>query len=64
MQVLSDSDHCYCVILNAHDGAAFPSEKESYDSSSSNIAPLRTDANSGKIGNTKVWFQVLVVDFV
>ncbi|XP_057532479.1 uncharacterized protein LOC130810432 [Amaranthus tricolor] len=25
--VLSDADHCYCVVLNAHAGAAFPSEK-------------------------------------
>ncbi|CAH9119391.1 unnamed protein product [Cuscuta epithymum] len=25
--VLTDVDHCYCVILNAHDGAAFPAEK-------------------------------------
>ncbi|KAK9740480.1 hypothetical protein RND81_03G038800 [Saponaria officinalis] len=22
--VLSDTDHCYCVVLDAHDGAAFP----------------------------------------
>ncbi|EPS64461.1 hypothetical protein M569_10317, partial [Genlisea aurea] len=22
--VLTDADHCYCVLLNAHDGAAFP----------------------------------------
>ncbi|ONM00540.1 CW7 [Zea mays] len=27
-QVLSDPEHCYCVILNAHDGAAFPEESE------------------------------------
>ncbi|KAJ4795729.1 hypothetical protein LUZ62_046975 [Rhynchospora pubera] len=26
--VLSEEDHCYCVVLNAHDGAAFPSETE------------------------------------
>jgi len=26
--VLSDPEHCYCVILNAHDGAAFPEESE------------------------------------
>ncbi|XP_044510467.1 uncharacterized protein KIAA0930 homolog isoform X2 [Mangifera indica] len=52
--VLSDTDHCYCVLLNAHDGAAFPTEKESHDSSSSNNAPLRIDTNSGKMGNTKL----------
>uniref|UniRef100_A0A0E0M0P3 Uncharacterized protein n=1 Tax=Oryza punctata TaxID=4537 RepID=A0A0E0M0P3_ORYPU len=27
--VLSDPEHCYCVILNAHDGAAFPEDTES-----------------------------------
>ncbi|KAK8625918.1 hypothetical protein V6N13_057073 [Hibiscus sabdariffa] len=27
--VLTDTDHCYCVLLNALDGAAFPSEEES-----------------------------------
>ncbi|KAF3330999.1 hypothetical protein FCM35_KLT04353 [Carex littledalei] len=26
--ILSEVDHCYCVVLNAHDGAAFPSEIE------------------------------------
>ncbi|KAK9946364.1 hypothetical protein M0R45_011832 [Rubus argutus] len=25
--VLTETDHCYCVILNAHDGAAFPRAK-------------------------------------
>ncbi|KAK3131791.1 hypothetical protein QOZ80_6AG0511530 [Eleusine coracana subsp. coracana] len=33
--VLSDPEHCYCVILNAHDGAAFPEESEANNSSSS-----------------------------
>jgi hypothetical protein len=41
--VLSDPEHCYCVILNAHDGAAFPEETES-NNASSNIQP---GANSG-----------------
>ncbi|XP_078177527.1 CW7 isoform X2 [Carex rostrata] len=27
-KILSEVDHCYCVVLNAHDGAAFPSEIE------------------------------------
>lgn len=26
--VLTDPDHCYCVLLNAHDGAAFPQERK------------------------------------
>lgn len=52
--VLSDTDHCYCVILNAHDGAAFPNEKEARDSSSSNGSPMKTDMDSGKTRNAKL----------
>ncbi|KAH9690430.1 CW7 [Citrus sinensis] len=52
--VLSDTDHCYCVILNAHGGAAFPSEKEANNSSSSNSSPMKTDMDSGKTRNAKL----------
>uniref|UniRef100_A0A7N2RF39 Uncharacterized protein n=1 Tax=Quercus lobata TaxID=97700 RepID=A0A7N2RF39_QUELO len=63
--VLTEIDHCYCVLLNAHGGAAFPSEdahcgaassseKESQDSSSSDTSSLRVDTNSGKTKNTKL----------
>lgn len=55
MQVLTDTDHCYCVLLNALDGAAFPIEKNTNDSSSSNKLPLRVDTNSLKSKNSKVW---------
>lgn len=65
IQVLTEIDHCYCVLLNAHGGAAFPSddaqcgaasasEKESQDSSSSDTSSLRVDTNFGKTKNTKV----------
>ena len=54
MQVLTDTDHCYCVLLNALDGAAFPNEKDTNDSSSSNKLPLRVDTNSMKTKNSKV----------
>ncbi|KAM7266343.1 hypothetical protein ACFE04_004240 [Oxalis oulophora] len=37
--VLTEEDHCYCVLLNAHDGAAFPSEKQTSGGSSSNSGP-------------------------
>ncbi|XP_050884859.1 uncharacterized protein LOC127087990 isoform X2 [Lathyrus oleraceus] len=38
--VLTEKDHCYCVVLNAHDGVAFPSEKVSNDcSTSDNSSP-------------------------
>ncbi|XP_043809332.1 uncharacterized protein KIAA0930 homolog isoform X2 [Manihot esculenta] len=52
--VLTETDHCYCVLLNAHDGAAFPSEKESPDNSSSGNTPLNVDSNSGKTKNSKL----------
>ncbi|XP_039069890.1 uncharacterized protein KIAA0930 homolog isoform X2 [Hibiscus syriacus] len=52
--VLTDTDHCYCVLLNAHDGAAFPSETETNDSCSSNKLPLRVNANSMMMKNCKL----------
>ncbi|XWS21311.1 hypothetical protein CRYUN_Cryun30bG0044900 [Craigia yunnanensis] len=52
--VLTDTDHCYCVLLNALDGAAFPSEKDINDSSSINKLPLRVDTNSMKNKNSKL----------
>ncbi|TYI52027.1 hypothetical protein E1A91_D12G217500v1 [Gossypium mustelinum] len=53
-QVLTETDHCYCVLVNALDGAAFPSEKDTNDSSSSNKVPLRVDTNSMKTKNSKL----------
>ncbi|KAI9200114.1 hypothetical protein LWI28_002933 [Acer negundo] len=52
--VLSDTDHCYCVLLNAHDGAAFPNGKEPHESNSSNNSPLRVDTGSGNTRNSKL----------
>ncbi|CAA3022906.1 Hypothetical predicted protein [Olea europaea subsp. europaea] len=49
--VLNDTDHCYCVLLNAHDGAAFPSELGEQVSSSG--TSLRTDKSPGKM-NSKI----------
>ncbi|GAB2269581.1 hypothetical protein Dimus_004503 [Dionaea muscipula] len=51
--VLSDTDHCYCVLLNAHEGAAFPIETLAHDSSSSNSSS-ETHSESGTKNNTKV----------
>ncbi|XP_044435758.1 uncharacterized protein [Triticum aestivum] len=44
--VLSDPEHCYCVILNAHDGAAFPEESESSNVGSN----IQSGINSGSSG--------------
>ncbi|KMT19076.1 hypothetical protein BVRB_1g014740 isoform B [Beta vulgaris subsp. vulgaris] len=49
--VLSDPDHCYCVVLNAHGGAAFPSEKPEHEV----IEKLqKTEGDSRKTNKTKV----------
>ncbi|CAL5349008.1 hypothetical protein CsSME_00035744 [Camellia sinensis var. sinensis] len=52
--VLTDTDHCYCVLLNADGGAAFPSEKPAQDCSSSDISSLRTDTGSEQTNKTKL----------
>ncbi|GKV10400.1 hypothetical protein SLEP1_g21770 [Rubroshorea leprosula] len=52
--VLTDTDHCYCVLLNVLDGPAFPREKEVDAGSSSNNLPLRVETNSEKIHNSKL----------
>ncbi|KAF5461950.1 hypothetical protein F2P56_018008 [Juglans regia] len=57
--VLTETDHCFCVLLNANDGAAFPSndanhaaksssEKELQDCSSSNNSSSRVDTTLTK----------------
>ncbi|CAL5411359.1 unnamed protein product [Camellia sinensis] len=61
--VLIDTDHCYCVILNADGGAAFPSEKTAQDCSSSDISSLKINTGSGKTEKTKdlsiiEWFEM------
>ncbi|TYH17874.1 hypothetical protein ES288_A05G225800v1 [Gossypium darwinii] len=53
--VLTDTDLCYCVLLNALDGAGFPSETDKNDSCSSNKLPLGVDTNSTRTKNCKVW---------
>ncbi|KAF5185311.1 hypothetical protein FRX31_025102, partial [Thalictrum thalictroides] len=48
--VMTETDQCYCVILNAHDGAAFPTDSEATtcnfsktsDSVDSDIRRLKT----------------------
>ncbi|XP_056167669.1 uncharacterized protein LOC115666015 isoform X5 [Syzygium oleosum] len=52
--VLSSTDHCYCVLLNAHDGAAFASQKEQNDCISSSDTPLRIEASSGNSKSSKI----------
>lgn len=50
--VLTDVDHCYCVLLNAHDGAAFPRERIQQDCSPAGTS--RSDTSSGKVPTSKI----------
>ncbi|CAL5361591.1 unnamed protein product [Camellia sinensis] len=58
--VLIDTDHCYCVILNADGGVAFPSEKTAQDCSSSDISSLKINTGSGKTEKTKVKIKMVI----
>ncbi|KAL6511691.1 hypothetical protein OROGR_021288 [Orobanche gracilis] len=51
--VLTDTDHCYCVLLNAYDGAAFPSERKT-EQPSSDIPSSENVSTAGKINNSKI----------
>ncbi|KAK8958991.1 hypothetical protein KSP40_PGU003255 [Platanthera guangdongensis] len=44
--VLSDADHCYCVLLNAHGGAAFP-EDFSVGETNSHGSPNGSNSDKG-----------------
>lgn len=50
--VLSETDHCYCVLLNGHGGAAFPAEKDELDCNSS--GPLRLENDSERAKSSKL----------
>ena len=52
-QVLTDPDHCYCVLLNAHDGAAFPIERKTEQANSEVSSPENVTSH-GKTKNSKV----------
>lgn len=52
--VLTDTDHCYCVLLNAVGGAAFPSEKPPQDTSSSENSASKHNLDSGQTNTTKL----------
>ncbi|KAK1366932.1 Cw7 protein [Heracleum sosnowskyi] len=52
--VLTDTDHCYCVLLNANGGAAFPSEKAPEDCGSSDSSSLKSKADTRKSNKTKL----------
>ncbi|KAL2346501.1 hypothetical protein Fmac_000501 [Flemingia macrophylla] len=52
--VLTEKDHCFCVVLNAHDGAAFPNEKVSNDCSTSDSSSLEIHTSSANKKDTKL----------
>ncbi|XP_047955791.1 uncharacterized protein KIAA0930 homolog isoform X1 [Salvia hispanica] len=51
--VLTDPDHCYCVLLNAHDGAAFPIERKTEQANSEVSSPENVTSH-GKTKNSKI----------
>lgn len=56
--VLTDADHCYCVLLNANDGAAFPYENRTEQAPSSETSSFSADVTpAGKIKKSKVVFR-------
>lgn len=57
--VLTDIDHCYCVLLNALDGPAFPRKQEADDGSCSNNQSLRVDT-----GKTQITKRTIFSGFV
>uniref|UniRef100_A0A1D1YG87 Uncharacterized protein KIAA0930 n=1 Tax=Anthurium amnicola TaxID=1678845 RepID=A0A1D1YG87_9ARAE len=48
LEVLSESDHCYCVLLNAHGGSAFPTERTSNECFSSSSTSDDNDTTKSK----------------
>ncbi|KAL1546872.1 hypothetical protein AAHA92_23413 [Salvia divinorum] len=50
--VLTDPDHCYCVLLNAHDGSAFPHERKTEETNSDVSSENVT--SHGKTKNSKI----------
>ncbi|KAG9153070.1 hypothetical protein Leryth_012338 [Lithospermum erythrorhizon] len=52
--VLTDVDHCYCVLLNAHDGAAFPNDKAAQESSSTDSSSPKSDPTPTKMKGSKI----------
>lgn len=54
IQVLTETDHCYCVLLNAHDGAAFPAKDNAENCNSNNLMASSMDSDSQSTRNSKV----------
>lgn len=52
--VLTDTDHCYCVLLNAVGGAAFPSEKPQKNINYSENSAPKHNTDAGKTIKNKL----------
>ncbi|CAK9312499.1 unnamed protein product [Citrullus colocynthis] len=52
--VLTETDHCYCVLLNAHDGAAFPAKDNAENCNSNNLMASSMDSDSQSTRNSKI----------
>ncbi|XP_023536763.1 uncharacterized protein LOC111798043 isoform X1 [Cucurbita pepo subsp. pepo] len=54
VQVLTETDDCYCVLLNAHDGIAFPGKDYEENCNSSNVMALGMDSDSLSTKNSQI----------
>lgn len=52
--VMTETDQCYCVILNAHDGAAFPTDKEAPKCGFSKTSDLTVDTDFERLKTSKL----------
>lgn len=52
--VLTETDHCYCVLLNAHGGAAFPGKDNAENCNSSNLVASCTDSDPQSMKDSKI----------
>ncbi|KAL9225655.1 hypothetical protein vseg_001552 [Gypsophila vaccaria] len=57
--VLSDTDHCYCVVLNAHAGAAFPDENIPDNNAQKTETPRKTNNSKVTIFSGFVSYQTV-----
>ncbi|KAL5706680.1 hypothetical protein ACHQM5_024815 [Ranunculus cassubicifolius] len=53
-KVMTETDQCYCVLLNAHNGAAFPTDKEAAVCSSSQTPDLKVDTDVTSLKTSKL----------
>ncbi|RRT52491.1 hypothetical protein B296_00046085, partial [Ensete ventricosum] len=67
--VLSERNHCYCVLLNAHGGPAFPTDEDLPECNSSRPVNVHKDVEEAKpskvlLFNSLILLQYPILHFV